>query len=83
MTIHFLQCGYTEIVIKTELWKTCTGRNLRALQSQEELQMSVELSSTAPTSSVIEKPERPASQLMRADTGLHTELREPLLEQTN
>ena len=75
--------GYTEIVTKTKLWKICTGRNLRALQSQEELQLSVELSSTAPTSSVIEKPERPASQLMRADTGLHTELREPLLEQAN
>ena len=90
VTIVFLQFlgiisyhGYTEIVTKTKLWKICTGRNLRALQSQEELQLSVELSSTAPTSSVIEKPERPASQPMRADTGLHTELREPLLEQTD
>ena len=72
--------SYAEIVTKMKLWRTCTGGDFRAaLKSQEELQVSVELSSTAPTSSVIEKPERPT----RADTGgLVSELREPLLEHT-
>ena len=55
--------SYTEIVKKTKLWRICTGRNFRAVKSQEELQVSVELSSTAPTSSVIEYQRGPLYSL--------------------
>ena len=76
---------FTEIVMKIKIWKVCFGRNLRAAQSYEALQVSVKSSSTAPTSSVIDKPEEPTPQLMHdiVDTGTRSELREPLLEECN
>ena len=70
----------TEIVMKMKIWKVCFGKNLRAAQSYEGLQVSVKSSSTAPTSSVIDKPEQPTLQLMQVDTGTRSELQEPLLE---
>ena len=70
---------FTEIIMKMKIWKLCFGRNLRAAQSYETLQVSVKSSSTAPTISVIDKPEEPILQLMQVDTGTHSELREPLL----
>ena len=68
-----------------KIWKVCFGKNLRAAQSYEALQISVKSSSTAPTSSVIDKPEEPIPQLMHdiVDTGARSELREPLLEECN
>ena len=76
---------FTEIVMKMKIWKVCFGRNFRAAQSYEALQVSIKSSSTAPTSSVIDKPEEPILQLMHdiVDTGTHSELREPLLEECN
>ena len=70
---------FTEIVMKMKIWKVCFGRNFRAAQSHEGLQVSIGLSSTAPTSSVIDKSEEPILQLMHVDTGTRSELREPLL----
>ena len=74
---------FTEIVMKMKMWKVCFGRNLRAAQFHEGLQVSVKSPSTAPTSSVIDKPEQPILQLMQVDTGARSELREPLLEEYN
>ena len=74
---------FTEIVMKMKIWKVCFGRNFRAAQSYEALQVSVKSSSTAPTSSVIDKPEEPILQLVQVETGAHSELREPLLEEYN
>ena len=73
---------FTEIITKTQLWKMYVEGRSRLAHSQEELGLSVELSSTAPTSSVIEKPKRPASEATQANTDLSSQLREPLLEQS-
>ena len=69
--------------MKMKIWKVCFGRNFRASQFHEGLYVSVKSSSTAPTSSVIDKPEEPTLQLVQVDTGTRSELREPLLEEYN
>ena len=75
---------FIKIVMKIKILKVCFGRNFRAAQLYYELlQVSVTSSSTAPTSSVIDKPEEPTLQLMHVDTGTCSELREPLLEECN
>ena len=71
---------FTEIVIKMKIWKVCFGRNVRAAQFHEGLQISVKSSSTAP---VIDKPEQPILQLKQVDTGARSELRQPLQEEYN
>lgn len=69
-------------IIKTNIWKRLTERHS---PSQNELDLSVKLISTTPTatSSVVERPKRLASKLLRANpliSGNSYELREILLE---
>ena len=85
VSIVFLQLSgiifyhfFREIVSKTTVWKKCTEKTSRAKFTQEESNVSDKLSSTTPTSSVVDKPERPL-QLLGTRTGLGSELQEPLL----
>ena len=72
---------YSEIIVKTNAWKRFFSGPTRFHNVSD---LSVEITSTVPTSSVVERPQRPASQLLRQNTTMSSktdyELRESLLD---
>ena len=70
---------YSEIIVKTNAWKRFFRGPTRFHNVSD---LSVEITSTAPTSSVVERPQRPASQLLRQNATMSSktdyELRESL-----
>ena len=76
---------FTEFIAKTNIWKKHITGNSISSQNESD-SVSAEVTSTAPTSSVIDKPQQPASQLMQVITPKcysGYELREALLEHTH